>query len=259
MTIRIQKAFGVSGDQTSVPTDAAGTEVSFDTGWSAAYELAPTSPGYRYIDRAQHNYLWNATTGNIKLWQENLYPDYFTPAQNGGVAIEYSKGMIVNNAGATRISLVDNNTQDPTGVNWADAFPLPVALGGTGAEDAANARTNLGLGDAATRTVGTADNNLPNSGIVFGVNQTLQDLTSSRNQSQVYTNTTGKPIAVYITSVNTTSNKQLVIDPSGTPMIVWSIDTVDATVSTIFAIVLPGQEYEARNIGATGFVWHEMR
>ena len=40
------------------------------------------------------------------------------------------------------------------------ANTVPVALGGTGGTDAANARTNLGLGDAATKTVGTANGNV---------------------------------------------------------------------------------------------------
>ena len=40
------------------------------------------------------------------------------------------------------------------------AGTVPVALGGTGGTDAATARTNLGLGDAATKTVGTADGNV---------------------------------------------------------------------------------------------------
>ena len=40
------------------------------------------------------------------------------------------------------------------------ANTVPVALGGTGGTDAATARTNLGLGDAATKTVGTADGNV---------------------------------------------------------------------------------------------------
>ena len=40
------------------------------------------------------------------------------------------------------------------------AGTVPVSLGGTGGTDAATARTNLGLGDAATKTVGTADGNV---------------------------------------------------------------------------------------------------
>lgn len=40
------------------------------------------------------------------------------------------------------------------------AGTVPVALGGTGGTDASTARSNLGLGDAATKTVGTADGNV---------------------------------------------------------------------------------------------------
>ncbi|ELR5601147.1 phage tail protein [Escherichia coli] len=38
---------------------------------------------------------------------------------------------------------------------------MPVNQGGTGATNAADARTNLGLGEAAKRDVGTGDNQIP--------------------------------------------------------------------------------------------------
>lgn len=75
MATRIPYAFASTGDITVVPDTSVGTELSIQSGWSSAYELAPEDAGYREIDRGQHNYLWNAITANIKEWQDQSYPD----------------------------------------------------------------------------------------------------------------------------------------------------------------------------------------
>ncbi|QIQ61330.1 hypothetical protein V039C_0052 [Vibrio phage V039C] len=77
MAERIEYAFGESGDLTPVPNQSVGTELSIENGWSPAYSLPPDSPGYRYLDRGQHNYLWNLATGNIKQWQDQAYPQWY--------------------------------------------------------------------------------------------------------------------------------------------------------------------------------------
>lgn len=119
MATRIEKAFGVSGDQTSVPTDSAGTEVSFDQGWSNAYELEPTEAGYRYIDRGQHNYLWNVVTGNVKEWQEQDYPTFYE-------GISYKNGVIVfwPGNGLYYRSKVEGTTDTITDPSSSDEFEV---------------------------------------------------------------------------------------------------------------------------------------
>ncbi len=65
-----------------------------------------------------------------------------------------------------------------TGTTNATTLPaaLPIAKGGTGATTAAGARTNLGLGSAATRNVGTTAGNLIEVGSfgIGGVGQTFE-------------------------------------------------------------------------------------
>ncbi|MFK5863071.1 phage tail protein, partial [Acinetobacter baumannii] len=65
-----------------------------------------------------------------------------------------------------------------TGATNATTLPtaLPIAKGGTGATSAGAARTNLGLGGAATRNVGTTAGNLIEVGGfgIGGVGQTFE-------------------------------------------------------------------------------------
>lgn len=96
MAKRIAYEFGEAGDLTTVPDISTGTELSLQQGWSSAYSLPKGTIGYRFVDRGQHNYLWNAITGNVKLWQENIYPDHFGD-------IDYPIGMITKYNGVNYI------------------------------------------------------------------------------------------------------------------------------------------------------------
>lgn len=108
MTFKIPYAFGESGDLNSVPDTSTGTELSFQQGWSQAYELAQDQAGYRELDRAQHNFLWNVVTGNIKQWQEQTYPSWFAD-------IEYPVGAKVrrNNKNYNKQTNNDGTGSEP--------------------------------------------------------------------------------------------------------------------------------------------------
>lgn len=96
MAKKIPFAFAVGGDLTPVPDTSISTELSYQEGWSPDYEKSPEEAGYREIDRAQHNYLWNTVTANIKEWQEQLYPEHQTDTI-------YPIGMITNYSGVNYI------------------------------------------------------------------------------------------------------------------------------------------------------------
>jgi hypothetical protein len=85
--------------------------------------------------------------------------------------------------------------QNTTGTAGGLTGTLAIASGGTGQTTAANAGSALGA---------------------IGVGQTTQDVTSSRAGGTTYTNSTGRPIMVYISAVNnaasTTSSQAAFVD-----------------------------------------------
>lgn len=131
------------------------------------------------------------------------------PIANGGTGASSASGAR-SNLGLGSLATASTINND----NWSGT-DLALANGGTGASDAASARSNLGVpstsgvnatgtwginisGNAATATTAT---NVTNAGL--GVGQSWQDLTASRQNTTVYTNSTGKPISVLISGTYT--------------------------------------------------------
>ena len=83
-------------------------------------------------------------------------------------------------SGSAKLQANDNEIYTALGANASGVLPsaLPIAKGGTGATTAASARTNLGLGTAATRDVGTQTGNVMQVG-AFGLGSGFQTLTAA--------------------------------------------------------------------------------
>lgn len=156
MARRIRTPFAENGDRTAIQDvpPADGT-VNYETGYTPQYSLDIVSdPTARRVNRDRFNQLMHDITSNIQEWQNQLFPSYVPPTSNGNTALSYSRGMIVTFNNTARVSLVDNNTTQPDSSSWADAFPFPIGLGGTGALNASDARTNLGIQAASTVLAG---------------------------------------------------------------------------------------------------------
>ncbi len=124
MAKRFITPFAEAGDRSEISDTPIGTDVNFQTGYTAEYEADPvTDPNAKYVERDKTNQLFNDITGNIKLWQENTYPEFITEANNGGVAFPYKEGAIVSFNGDDYISLIDNNTTLPTSSDWIVYIP----------------------------------------------------------------------------------------------------------------------------------------
>jgi hypothetical protein len=92
----------------------------------------------------------------------------------------------------------------------------------------------------------------------IGVGQTWQNVTASRALGTTYTNTTGKPIMVAITLVQTSQGtSKLVIDSIDNQY----ITTVSSGSLSLVAIIKAGSSYSAVNVtsGATLNRWMELR
>lgn len=96
---------------------------------------------------------------------------------------------------------------------------------------------------------------------VIGDGQTWQNVTSSRTNSTIYTNTTGKPIQLLIFWTKPSASgsfTKLYIDE--TDLISQSITTGDGFLSTISAIVPNGSTYRVER-GTNSVIngWSELR
>jgi hypothetical protein len=98
----------------------------------------------------------------------------------------------------------------------------------------------------------------------LGVAQTWQDVKASRSAGTTYTNSTGRPIAVSITSTPLNAADAVKLTVSSTPMFGSSNPTV-GSASSIFCVVPSGGTYvlSSANFGNAGvgtlLAWAELR
>lgn len=94
--------------------------------------------------------------------------------------------------------------------------------------------------------------------IQLGVGQTLQDVTASRAQSTTYTNTTGKPIIVYIKHISPTGGPAAVLTINGSAVSGGSYSSAGPVQAIATAVIPAGGTYSLSG-ASTLNSWWELR
>ncbi|RNM07690.1 tail fiber protein [Dickeya undicola] len=119
--------FAASGDRQSIP-DAADHNgyVSFTNGWGGDYAKDPAADANaKPVEREAMNAILYAITVAVRQYQTVGFPEWITPANNGGVAYQYERGAVVRYRSAQNqpfesyVSIVDGNASTPgADANW---------------------------------------------------------------------------------------------------------------------------------------------
>ncbi|MGP2977775.1 Ig-like domain-containing protein [Serratia nevei] len=119
--------FASAGDKQQIPDDKnAEGYVSFVEGWGEDYQKDLMSDANaKEVERDVMNSILNAITVALRQYQTDSFPEWITPANNGGTAYPYGAGVVVrhrqgNGAFISYVSLTDNNTTEPgtEGAQW---------------------------------------------------------------------------------------------------------------------------------------------
>lgn len=244
MARRILTAFAEIGDKTPISNTPVGTEVNYQTGFTQEYALDPeTDPNARFVEREENNQILNDITANIKEWQENTYPSFISSVENGGVPFSYNKGAIVSFSGVNYRSLLDSNEDTPPSAKWV-----------------------VYSGDIAT-SVGNSDL-LPISqkavtDKLMGVDQSWQEVKSSRSVETNYTNTTGKAIEVIVSVQANVSllNAYFAVDGANVISRYLNPASSGGKQTAVASVVVPPGSVYSLTIGPSNtiFQWHELR
>ena len=111
-------------------------------------------------------------------------------------------------------------------------------------------------GTPSSTTFLRGDNSWADSGAV-GVGQTWTNVTSSRALSTTYTNSTGKPIQLYIVCAAGNANGAAVTINGVTPAFVYA--NVAGGRAALFPIIPNGATYSLGDASATIYSWWELR
>lgn len=246
MATRIPYNFAEIGDRSAIPSTPSGTELSWQAGWTPAYELPDTDAGYRYVDRTEHNYIWYVLSSNIKEWQEQIYPEWnATIAYPQFSIVKYSDDVLYIcylAAGSDAGSLPDEVSSAfwMTLDDWYSQYDSVISQLQSDVSDNYDSITTL-------------------QNQQFGIGQTRQNLTASRVVGNTYQNTTNKAIKVLLSTNSSSATGRVIFTVGGLQFTHggdW--DTGGGAVFVEFT-VLPGESYSVDSVAPSLNLWVEIR
>lgn len=163
--------FAASGTQATIPdTDLSG-EVNFTDGYTSDYQIDPSNPNAKLVERSKWNFLMNKVTLAIQDVQKFGVPQWFPAAD----LAPYGIGARVHHAGVYYRSLAANNSSTPgASSTWAVDTPTTAStpntiplrdgsgnLASTTAVRLATARTINGVAFDGTSNITVYDYSVP--------------------------------------------------------------------------------------------------
>lgn len=255
MSFPFKIPFASSGDQSTVPDSDLAGSVNFTDGYTPDYQADPSlDPNAKLIERDKFNFLMNKITGAVGEIQRQGTADWYADLAPYDLNTE-----VFHNGKHWRSTIANNSATPGTGPEWLDVTP-----GTAAAMDAANpAEAQALVSLTKVITPGTLGDAL--NAHVLGMGQTWQNVTASRAADVMYTNTTGRAIAVSIwaegTTASTGNSASFLVD--GVP--IYASPAYSAATSFVLNnVVVPnGATYRLDNGGFTAITninsWVELR
>ena len=278
----IPEPFAQSGDKNPIPLERAITDPIYRASWKAGFPpdtRLPKDVGGEAPDGLDFNGVLNIISQAVVFLQKgNAY-------QFDAIMAPYPVGALVrsNDNLTTYQSTVPNNSNNPNSnmTGWRvyngsgfivdnlttndSAKALSAAMGKAlqdnklGKTENAVSATKLQTARTINNVLfdGTADINLP----LLGVDQTWQDVKSSRSSGTTYTNNTGKPIQVWL-ALNDTYNAGFSLIIGGVTIFSLNYDIPPNGFYPISFIVPIGNTYKVTWAGGTStqlVSWVELR
>lgn len=243
-------------------------------------DISKIIEGWQLGEQPPHEYM---------NWLQNTFGSKLNHILKNGVAswnntTQYLAGNSVQHSGNVWLCKVDNTNSEPTdsNANWKRIITvesLTTVLGGyvtlTGNQTITGIKTFSSspivptptTGDNSTKVATTAFAKTAIEAVSIGVGQTWQNVRSQRAFNVTYTNNTGKPIFVSISTVTDTTTAVINIYIDGILVSLAITDSPDGLVNkevNASFIVPNGSTYSANNVfGGSSYggidIWAELR
>ena len=259
----------------ALPVTSGGTGVTTSTGsTNVVLSASPTLTGTPLAPTAAPG--TNTTQIATTAFVQNVAGALGTMSTQNANAVAITGGTVNGTtiggttAAVGTFSTLNTANAAITGGTITGITDLAVADGGTGASTLSANAVLLGNGTSALQTVApsTSGNVLTSNGTTWtsatsksiGVGQTWQDVTASRSNNTVYTNSTGRPIMVNVSAyAPAVANVEVWLYVNG--MLVArdaSFEASGVLGAFVTAIVPDGATYNITNLVGT-LTWVELR